>query len=64
MLDFLAFGARYADMVELAKRLDLGETVRFLPYQSRSVLSQSLSSADLHFVGLAKGLSGFVVPSA
>jgi len=59
----VGFGARYADMVELAKRLDLGETVRFLPYQSRSVLSQSLSSADLHFVGLARGLSGFVVPS-
>ena len=24
---------------------------------------QSLSSADVHFVGLARGLSGFVVPS-
>jgi colanic acid biosynthesis glycosyl transferase WcaI len=59
----VGFGARYTDMVALAKRLDLAETVRFLPYQSRSVLSQSLSSADLHFVGLAKGLSGFVVPS-
>ena len=59
----VGFGARYADMVELASRLDLGETVHFLPYQSRSVLSESLSSADLHFVGLAKGLSGFVVPS-
>jgi glycosyltransferase involved in cell wall biosynthesis len=59
----VGFGARFADMVELARRLDLGETVRFLPYQARSVLSQSLSSADLHFVGLAKGLSGFVVPS-
>jgi colanic acid biosynthesis glycosyl transferase WcaI len=59
----VGFGARYADMVELAARLDLGETVHFLPYQSRSVLSESLSSADLHFVGLAKGLSGFVVPS-
>jgi len=27
------------------------------------VLSQSLSSADVHFVGLAPGLSGYVVPS-
>jgi colanic acid biosynthesis glycosyl transferase WcaI len=26
-------------------------------------LSQSLSSADIHYVGLARGLSGYVVPS-
>jgi glycosyltransferase involved in cell wall biosynthesis len=59
----VGFGARYADMVALAKRLELGGIVRFLPYQPRDVLSQSLSSAHLHFVGLGKGLSGFVVPS-
>ena len=27
------------------------------------MLSQSLSSADVHFVGLGSGLSGYVVPS-
>ena len=27
------------------------------------MLAQSLSSADVHFVGLARGLSGYVVPS-
>ena len=59
----VGFGARHADTVALAKRLDLGGVVRFLPYQSRKVLSESLSAAHLHFVGLAKGLSGFVVPS-
>jgi glycosyltransferase involved in cell wall biosynthesis len=59
----VGFGARYADMVALAKRLDLGGRVRFLPYQPRELLSDSLSSAHLHFVGLAKGLSGYVVPS-
>jgi glycosyltransferase involved in cell wall biosynthesis len=37
--------------------------MRSLPYQSRDVLSQSLSAAHLHFVGLAEGLAGFVVPS-
>ncbi|HZC31027.1 MAG TPA: hypothetical protein VE261_05870, partial [Gaiellaceae bacterium] len=37
--------------------------IRFLPYQPREVLSQSLSAASLHVVGLAKGLSGCVVPS-
>jgi colanic acid biosynthesis glycosyl transferase WcaI len=38
-------------------------TVRFLGYQPRSRLSLSLAAADLHYVGLARGLSGFVVPS-
>ncbi len=37
--------------------------MRFLPYQPRELLAQSLSAADLHYVGLAKGLSGYVVPS-
>jgi glycosyltransferase involved in cell wall biosynthesis len=55
------FGARHASMIALAERLEAG--VRFLPYQPREVLSQSLSSADVHFVGLAPGLSGYVVPS-
>ncbi len=37
--------------------------VRFLPYQPRERLSESLSTADVHVVGLAPGLAGFVVPS-
>jgi putative colanic acid biosynthesis glycosyltransferase WcaI len=57
------FGARHAELHALAKRLDVRDTVRFLPYQRREVLSDSLGAADLHFVGLAKGLSGYVVPS-
>ena len=32
-------------------------------YQPRETLSQSLSAAHLHFVGLGAGLSGYVVPS-
>ena len=59
----VGFGARHADTLALTKRLELSDLVRFLPYQSRDVLSESLSAAHLHFVGLAKGLSGFVVPS-
>jgi colanic acid biosynthesis glycosyl transferase WcaI len=55
------FGARHAAIMALAERVEAG--VRFLPYQPREVLSQSLSSADVHFVGLAPGLSGYVVPS-
>lgn len=55
-------GARYADLVELAGRLDV-PSVMFLPYQPRAVLPYSLSSADVHVIGLAHGLSGYVVPS-
>ena len=57
------FGARHMEMVALARRLEVEDTVRFLPYQKRSRLPLSLSSADIHVVGLAKGLSGYVVPS-
>jgi len=39
------------------------ENVRFLPYQPRETLSQSLSAADVHVVGLAARLAGYVVPS-
>jgi colanic acid biosynthesis glycosyl transferase WcaI len=57
----VGFGARHSELVALARRLEVRLKLR--PYQPREVLSQSLSSADLHFVGLARGLSGFVVPS-
>ena len=35
----------------------------FLPYQPRERISLSLSTADVHFLGLTQGLAGFVVPS-
>jgi colanic acid biosynthesis glycosyl transferase WcaI len=55
-------GARHAELVALAERLE-ADAVRFLPHQLYEVLGLSLSSADLHVVGLARGLSGYVVPS-
>ena len=58
----IGYGARYGELLELAQRLE-ADKVRFLPYQPREVLSMSLSSADIHFVGLVKGLAGYVVPS-
>jgi colanic acid biosynthesis glycosyl transferase WcaI len=58
----VGFGARHAVVVELARRLEAG-SVTFLPYQPKGRLPQTLSSADVHFVGLAHGLSGFAVPS-
>jgi colanic acid biosynthesis glycosyl transferase WcaI len=62
MVAIVGGGARHAALSELAERLE-AEAVQFLPYQPRDVLSSSLSSADLHVVGLARGLAGYVVPS-
>jgi colanic acid biosynthesis glycosyl transferase WcaI len=55
-------GARGADLKRLTERLEV-DCVRFLPYQPRERLGESLSAAHVHAVGLAHGLSGFVVPS-
>ena len=58
----IGMGARHAELVALAELLEVDQ-VRFLYYQPRRVLAQSLSAADVHVVGLAPGLSGYVVPS-
>jgi glycosyltransferase involved in cell wall biosynthesis len=55
-------GARAAAITELAHLLEV-DSVRFMGYQPREVLSQSLSTASIHVVGLARGLAGYVVPS-
>jgi colanic acid biosynthesis glycosyl transferase WcaI len=55
-------GTRRRELEELARVLD-ATNVTFLDYQPREVLPLSLSTADVHVVGLARGLSGFVVPS-
>jgi glycosyltransferase involved in cell wall biosynthesis len=58
----VGFGARHAAVVELAESLGT-RNVRFLHYQPRERLPESLASADVHYVGLAAGLAGYVVPS-
>jgi glycosyltransferase involved in cell wall biosynthesis len=55
-------GARRDELKELARLLEV-DNVRFMGYQPREVLADSLSAADLHVVGLARGLAGYVVPS-
>jgi putative colanic acid biosynthesis glycosyltransferase WcaI len=55
-------GARRGELMELAELLET-DAVRFLGYQPRDTLSLSLSAAHLHYVGLGRGLSGYVVPS-
>ena len=58
----IGFGARHAQIVELTELLE-ADKVAFLPYQPRYMLPLSLSAADVHYVGLVGGLSGYVVPS-
>jgi len=55
-------GARRGELMELADRLET-DAVRFLDYQPRETLSSSLSAAHVHYLGLGRGLSGYVVPS-
>jgi colanic acid biosynthesis glycosyl transferase WcaI len=62
VIPIIGTGARHAELKALAERLDV-QQVLFLYYQNRNVLPQSLSAADIHVVGLAPGLAGYVVPS-
>jgi colanic acid biosynthesis glycosyl transferase WcaI len=55
-------GARRAQLEQLARKLPT-DRITFLGYQPRETLSLSLSAAHVHVVGLAGGLSGYVVPS-
>lgn len=60
LLLFIGEGARKAEAERLARGL---ENVRFLPYQPRERLPESLSAADVHLISLREGLEGFLVPS-
>jgi colanic acid biosynthesis glycosyl transferase WcaI len=55
-------GARKAALEERVARLGL-TSVRFLGYQPRELLSETLSSGHVHVIGLGAGLAGYVVPS-
>jgi colanic acid biosynthesis glycosyl transferase WcaI len=55
-------GAAKAGLQRRVKGRDLRNVV-FLPYQEKESLSVSLGAADVHYVGLRRGLAGFIVPS-
>jgi glycosyltransferase involved in cell wall biosynthesis len=55
-------GARREELTLLARRLG-ADQVRFMHWQPYELRSLSLSTADIHVVGLARGLAGYVVPS-
>jgi glycosyltransferase involved in cell wall biosynthesis len=55
-------GARREELIQLARWLE-ADKVRFMPWQPYELRSLSISTADIHVVGLARGLAGYVVPS-
>ncbi|MFN8625538.1 MAG: glycosyltransferase family 4 protein [Candidatus Binatia bacterium] len=59
---FIGDGARKGFLEAHARREDL-PNVRFLPYQPKEALAESLGAADLHLVPLQAGLAGCMVPS-
>lgn len=59
---FIGGGANLDSLKRLVDEYELAN-VKFLPYQPKERLSESLSAADVHLLPLKKGLSMFAVPS-
>jgi len=55
-------GAARVGLQREAARRGLGN-VRFLPYRPKEELADSLGAADVHVIGLRRGLAGCIVPS-
>ncbi|MDQ3875436.1 MAG: glycosyltransferase family 4 protein [Actinomycetota bacterium] len=55
-------GAREADLRALARGLGADDVV-FVEHQPRAIASLCIASADVHAIGLTRGLAGYVVPS-
>jgi colanic acid biosynthesis glycosyl transferase WcaI len=62
VITIIGTGARHAELVALAERLEV-EQVNFFYYQNRAVLPESLSAARGHQVGRAPGAARVVGPS-
>lgn len=60
LLLFVGEGSRKVEAERLARGLD---NVRFLPYQPKERLAESLSGADVHLISLRADLDGLLVPS-
>jgi glycosyltransferase involved in cell wall biosynthesis len=62
VVPIVGVGARREELMLLARRLE-ADRVRFLPWQSYAERAFPISTADVHVVGLARGLAGYIVPS-
>jgi putative colanic acid biosynthesis glycosyltransferase WcaI len=62
VVPIIGVGARLAELKELAEILE-ADKVQFLPWQAYDRRAEPISAADVHVVGLAAGLAGYIVPS-
>ena len=60
---FIGGGHRFDALADQVKAQGLDAGFRFIPYQDRSLLKQSLGVADLHWLSLKPALEGLIVPS-
>ena len=60
LLMLVGNGAKRAPLEEMARGF---ENIRFLDYQPREKLSESLSAADLHVVSMDQAITGCLAPS-
>lgn len=58
----IGVGARLEELKRLAGELE-ADKVHFLPWQAYENRAEPISAADVHVVGLARGLAGYIVPS-
>jgi glycosyltransferase involved in cell wall biosynthesis len=59
---FVGEGAAKDRLMAMANERQL-DNVRFLPYQPKQRLGESLAAADVHLIPLQRGLAGYIVPS-
>jgi colanic acid biosynthesis glycosyl transferase WcaI len=60
---FIGSGAKMDALRGQVESLGLTESFRFLPYQPRDALEDSLAAADVHLASLLPALEGLIVPS-
>jgi colanic acid biosynthesis glycosyl transferase WcaI len=56
-------GKRFEELSSAVQVRGIAGSFRFLPYQARTLLSYSLSAADVHWISLDPRLEGLIVPS-
>jgi glycosyltransferase involved in cell wall biosynthesis len=60
---FIGSGHLHDQLAELVQSRGLASHFRFLPYQERAQLKNSLAVPDLHWLSLKPALEGLIVPS-
>jgi colanic acid biosynthesis glycosyl transferase WcaI len=56
-------GKRYEELQSAVEHNGLAGSFRFMPYQPRQALAQSLGACDAHWISLNPKLEGLIVPS-